>query len=402
MQQWTTAQVYSSILPNLNEKQKRLYVASEALRLGYGGISYVARHSGISRVTITNGVHQLKLKQGAVNNDWRIRQAGGGRKPLSDRQEGVVEAVKRTANPKGNPMHPILHTSHSMEHISNAVQKQGYTASRMSVYRILKNAGFALKANKKTIEGVKNHPDRDRQFQHINKVGLNYQIQGKPIVSVDCKKKELIGNFKNNGREWQERGTNTHVNVYDFKSLAEGKAVPYGIYDIINKKGFVNVGISGDTAEFSVESIRRWWKQAGKTLYPKSTELLVLADGGGSNGSRNRLWKHQLQVLANETRLDIQVCHYPPYTSKWNAIEHELFSFISINWRAKPLLSLEVIIEVISNTTTKAGLTVQAVKDSNTYPTGIKITDKEMKKLHIIRDEFHGDWNYKIKPQITL
>lgn len=397
MQQWTTAQVYSSILPNLNEKQKRLYLASEALRIGYGGISYTARQSGISRVTITNGVRQLKER--VVTNNGRIRQTGGGRKHLSDTQEGIVAVVKKTANPKGNPMHPILHTSHSMEHLSKAVKQQGYTASRMSVYRILKEAGFALKVNKKTIEGTKSHPDRDQQFKHINTIGLRCQIQGTPIISVDCKKKELIGNFKNNGREWQERGTDTQVNVYDFKSLADGKAIPYGVYDTLHKQGFINVGIDHDTAEFSVESIRRWWKHMGKLLYPDATTLLVLADGGGSNGSRNRLWKYQLQTLANETRLDIQVCHYPPYTSKWNAIEHELFSFISINWRARPLTSLEVIIEVISNTTTKAGLTVKAVKDSNTYPTGIKITDKEMKKLHIIRDEFHGDWNYKIRPQ---
>lgn len=269
----------------------------------------------------------------------------------------------------------------------------------MSVYRMLKAAGFALKANKKNIEGAGSHPDRDAQFEYINRIGLQFQLLGNPIISADCKKKELIGNCKNHGREWHQKGTDTTVNVYDFESLGDGKAVPYGVYDVVKKKGFVNVGVDHDTAEFAVESIRRWWSSTGTVMYPPATALLVLVDGEGSNGSRNRLGKKKLQDLANEIGYSIQVCHYPPYTSKWNAIEHELFSFISINWRAKPLVSLEVILELLNHTRTRKGLTISAIKDTNTYPTGIKVTNEEMEQLNIIRNDFHGEWNYVITPQ---
>jgi hypothetical protein len=258
--------------------------------------------------------------------------------------------------------------------------------------------GFSLKANKKRMEGT-SHADRDAQFQHINRTGKAFQAKGKPVISVDCKKKELIGTFKNNGKEWQAKGQETAVNVYDYRSLADGKAVPYGIYDLVHNSGFVNVGIDHETAEFAVESLRRWWKTIGSILYPTKKEVLIVADGGGSNGARNRLWKQQLQQLANETGLAITVCHLPPATSKWNKIEHRLFSYISINWRGKPLTCLETIIELISHTTTEEGLTVTAVKDANIYPTGIKVSDEDMAALNISRNSFHGEWNYTIHPQ---
>lgn len=400
MNQWTTGTVYAVMRERLNERDLRLYFATEALQLGYGGISKVQRESGMSRVTITKGIREIK--RGAEATD-RIRLMGGGRKKLSVDQPLLVEKAKEIANPKGDPESPIQWTSYSMEHITVALQQKGYTISPMSTYRILKAAGFALKANKKTIEGKgANHPDRNAQFEYINAKAKKAIRENNPVISIDCKKKELIGNFKNNGREWIAKNTDTKVNVYDFKSLADGKVAPYGIYDLIHNKGFINVGIDHDTAAFSVESIRRWWNNSGKIDFPNATTLMIAADGGGSNGSRTKLFKVELQKLANQTGLAILVSHYPPYTSKWNAIEHKLFSFISINWRAKPLVSLEVVIELLNHTTTKSGLTVTAMIDKNIYKTKIKVTDTELASLHIIRDTFHGEWNYTILPQTKL
>jgi hypothetical protein len=289
-------------------------------------------------------------------------------------------------------------TSKSLAHLVEALSAKGHAIGKSALAEILHDLGFCLHSNKKSIEG-KSHADRDAQFHHLTTSCKVFEQKGNPIISVDCKKKELIGNFKNNGREWQATAENTSVNVYDFLSLADGKAVPYGVYDLIHKGGFVNVGIDHDTAEFAVESIRRWWLSLGKALYLGKKELLITADGGGSNGARNRLWKQQLQQFANETGLWITVAHYPPATSKWNKIEHRLFSFISINWRAKPLTSLEVVLELISHTTTKEGLAVTAVKDSNLYPTGLKVSDEDIAALNIVREPFHGEWNYTIKPQ---
>jgi len=289
-------------------------------------------------------------------------------------------------------------TTKSAAKLKQALKSQGHQRGETAIRKRLQAMGFSLRANKKSIEGS-SHADRDAQFGHIKQQCEHFEAAGDPIISVDCKKKELIGNFKNNGREWQAKGAETAVNVYDYLSLADGKAVPYGVYDLIQNQGFVNVGLDHDTAEFAVESIRRWWNQHGKRLYPGKTKLLITADGGGSNGARSRLWKREMQRLANETGLCITVCHFPPGTSKWNKIEHRLFSYISINWRAKPLVSLETVIELISHTTTQEGLVVTAIKDSNTYPTGIKVSDEELKALHIIRDEFHGEWNYTFKPQ---
>ncbi len=399
MEQWTTALVYPVMLSQFNEKQQRLYAASEALRIGFGGISKVSRETGISRVTITAGIKQLR---NGVVQDGRIRKSGAGRKLLSYTQTDIVEETCSIADPKGNPENPIRWTSYSMEHIANALKEKGYTISSMSVYRILKTNGFALKANKKTIEGKGTHIDRNAQFMYMNERAKEAIKVGDPVISIDCKKKELVGNFKNNGREWLPKGEDVAVNVYDFLSLADGKIAPYGIYDLVHNSGFVNVGTNHDTAVFSVESIRRWWNNFGKKEYPNATSIMITADGGGSNGSRNRLFKVELQKLANQIGLPIQVSHYPPYTSKWNAIEHKLFSFISINWRAKPLISLEVVMELLNHTTTKSGLRVTAMIDKNIYKTAIKVTDEELEQVNIQKDEFHPEWNYTIIPRTTM
>jgi hypothetical protein len=291
-------------------------------------------------------------------------------------------------------------TSKSLSHLTKALEAKGHSIKKSALAELLHQRRFSLRANKKTLEG-KGHPDRNAQFEHITAKCEAFKQHGNPIISVDCKKKELLGQFKNNGREWQAKGEDTCVNVYDFVSLADGKAVPYGVYDVVHKSGFVNVGIDHETAEFAVESIRRWWRSYGKERYPDKKEVLITADSGGSNGAKTRLWKKMLQQLANEEHLTITVAHYPPGASKWNKIEHQLFSFISINWRAKPLISLEVVLELISATTTEEGLTVSAIKDSNSYPTGIKISKQAMAALNLVRDSFHGEWNYTIKPQPT-
>jgi len=381
----------------LNERQWRLYVATEAKRRGTGGISQVAREAGVTRKTIHKGLQELEA--GALYEPGgRIRRKGGGRKQVSAKDETLCADLEELLEPKGDPQSLVQWTTKSMSKLKQALKSQGHTIGETAIRELLKGMGFSLKANKKTIEGTV-HADRDAQFQQINRTGKAFEGAGKPMISVDCKKKELIGTFKNNGREWQAKGQDTTVNVYDYRSLADGKAVPYGIYDLVQNKGFVNVGIDHETAEFAVESIRRWWRSIGSALYPTSKELLIIADGGGSNGARNRLWKIQLQQFATETGLSITVCHLPPATSKWNKIEHRLFSYISINWRGKPLTSFETVIELISHTTTKQGLTVTAVKDSNIYPTGIQVSDEDLAALNITREPFHGDWNYTIQPQ---
>jgi len=381
----------------LNERQWRLYVATEAKRIGRGGISLVAREARVTRKTIRTGIRELEAS-GRYQPGERIRKQGGGRKKNTAKDTTLRADLEELLEPKGDPESLLKWTSKSVSKLRGALTSQGHTLGETAIRRLLHEMGFSLKANKKRIEGA-SHADRDAQFQHINGTGKAFEAQGKPVISVDCKKKELIGNFKNSGREWQASGQETTVNVYDYLSIADGKAVPYGIYDLLQNRGFVNVGIDHETAEFAVESIRRWWKSVGSKLYPTSAELLIVADGGGSNGARNRLWKQQLQHLANEARLAITVCHLPPATSKWNKIEHRLFSYISINWRGKPLTSLETMIELISHTTTKEGLTVTAVKDTNSYPTGIKVSDEAMTALKITSHPFHGEWNYTIQPQ---
>jgi hypothetical protein len=390
----TTKEQYAILRPTLNELQWRIYLGTESEKIGFGGISIVARDSGSDRKTIRKGV--VESKQPFPK---RVRKIGGGRKGLKETDVTLVKDLEEILEPKGDPMTFVKWTTKSLAHLVASLEDKQHTIKKSALADLLATLGFSLKANKKNIEGV-SHPDRDLQFKHIKNTCATFENKGSPIISVDCKKKELIGNFKNNGKEWQPKGKNTIVNVYDFMSLSDGKACPYGVYDTILNTGFVNVGINHDTASFAVESIRRWWKNVGKKLYPNKKELLITSDGGGSNGVRNKLWKKELQNFSNETKLAISVTHLPPATSKWNKIEHRLFSFISMNWRGRPLTSLETIIELLSHTKTDKGLTVTAIVDKNIYPTGVKVTDDEMKKLNILRDEFHGEWNYTIKPQL--
>jgi transposase len=400
----TTQEYYAIMRQELNEKQWRHFLALEALKIGHGGINQVMAQTGVAWQTVKKGIQEIEAGE-VYQPGERIRRPGGGKKRLASYMPDIELLVEQTADPKGDPERTIRWTSLSMDHIATALNDQGYPISPMSVYRVLKAKGFALKANKKNIEGHGNHPDRDAQFEHINQMGLTMAQKGAVILSVDCKKTELIGNFKNNGREWVAEGMDTAVNVYDFgekdKDGHRVKAIPYGVYDVLKKQGFVNVGIDHNTAAFAVESITRYWQGYGKHTYLDAKELLILADGGSSNGTTNKLWKVSLQKLANQTGLTLHVCHYPPGTSKWNAIEHQLFSFIAINWRAKPLLSYAVMLEILNHTMTKSGLTVTAVIDDNRYETGLKITRDEMESLNIERDLFHGDWNYTIAPQRT-
>jgi transposase len=382
---------YELLRPVLNERQWRIYLGTEARKLGLGSISQVARVAGVDRETVSRGIADSK----APPLLDRIRLPGGGRKTLTDTDPTLETDLEALLDPKGDPMSPIQWTTKSLSRLESALNKAGHAVSYRTIGRILKAKGFSLQANKKNVEGV-SHPDRDGQFQLINTTVKDFLATGDPVISVDCKKKELLGNFKNNGREWQPKGSAEVVNVYDFPSLADGKAVPYGIYDRLTNTGFVNVGTSADTSAFAVESIRRWWKEHGRKLYPNAKRLLITCDGGGSNGSRNRLWKKELQELVDEIGIPITIRHYPPATSKWNAIEHKLFSYISINWRAKPLTSLETVIRLISSTTTESGLTVTAIPDTNTYEKGIKISDKELAALNVRREDFHGEWNYTI------
>jgi len=390
--QTKTKEQYAFLEGLLNERQYRIYLASEAKKIGHGGVAIVASLSGASTKRISRGLSDME--EPPLPHE-RIRRSGGGRKKSIIAGSSVESALEDLLEPKGNPMSPVQWTTKSLSKLEDALGKAGYVVSYRTIGRALKSKGFSMKANKKNIEGT-SHPDRDGQFQLINKTVKDFLATGDPIISVDCKKKELLGNFKNNGREWQPKGSSEVVNVYDFPSISDGKAVPYGVYDRLTNTGFVNVGTNADTSAFAVESIRRWWKDHGSKLYPNAKRLLITCDGGGSNGSRNRLWKKELQKLVNEIGITITIRHYPPATSKWNAIEHKLFSYISINWRGRPLTSLETVIDLISHTTTKAGLTVTAIPDTNTYQKGIKISDEELAELNIKRHEFHGEWNYAI------
>jgi transposase len=392
----TTQQQYEILRQELNEQQWRLYLGTEALKIGYGGISQVAELSGADWKTVQRGVKELQGERPRAQG--RIRKPGGGRKKRVVTDPTLQRDLEELLEPTGDPMSFVQWTTHSLAHLVSALSKKGHTIKKSALAKLLHAWGYSLKANKKTIEGT-SHAD---QFGHSNALCKQFEQKQAPAISVDCKKKELLGMFKNQGREWQSNGQQTLVNVYDYRSLADGKAIPYGSYDLVHNQGFVNVGIDHETAEFAVESIRRWWKYCGQKLYPEAHELLITADGGESLGVRNKLWKKALQRLANEEQLTITVAHSPPATSKWNKIEHRLFSFISINWRAKSLTSLETVIELISHTSTKEGLQVTAIKDSHTYPTGITVTDAELPALNIVRASFHGEWNYTIKPQDTL
>ncbi len=392
---------FGLILPHLNEHTARLYLGSEAQILGRGGKQLVAKLAGVSRVRIDKGIAELddEVKIKEDSHLKKIRRSGGGRKQHRESQAGLMEALGSIIAPHtmGDPMKVLLWSSKSLRNIERSLKEKGFLVSYVTVGELLKSLGYSLQGNKKTDEGGSDL-DRNEQFEFINKTALSFMANDAPVISVDCKKKELIGNFKNAGTDWFKKGEAPEVNVYDFIDKELGKAVPYGVYDIAKNEGWVSVGISKDTAEFAVNSIRNWWQQMGKEQYPLSDKLLVTADGGGSNSSRSRLWKRELQTLATELKLEVHVCHFPPGTSKWNKIEHRMFSYITKNWRAKPLESLEVIVNLIANTTTQKGLTIKAKADENEYKKGLKVDDEELKKINLTNKEFRGEWNYKISP----
>jgi hypothetical protein len=394
---------YDTIKEHLNEKNQRLWLGNEALALGRGGISYVSKETGVARNTIAKGceeIQQLPQKIISMEGD-RVRKEGGGRKTIISKDDTLIPDLYACIEPfiRGDPESPLLWTTKSLRSISDELAKKGHDISYRSIGTILDELGFSLQSNRKIHEG-ESHEDRDAQFLHLYNRCNVFMQDNQPVISVDAKKKELIGNVKNNGKTWRQKNDPVKVNVYDFPSMYD-KAIPYGIYDIGNNQGWVNIGIDHDTAEFSVESIRRWWKFSGSKLYPDAKRLLITADCGGSNGYRNRLWKSELQKLSNEENLTISVCHLPPGTSKWNKIEHRLFSFMSITWRGQPLLSYQVMINHIRSTKTRTGLSVDALLDENIYQKGIKISDEEMERINLIRDPFHGEWNYSIQPQIA-
>jgi hypothetical protein len=397
----TIAEKYATLAPVLDERARRLWAATEARAIGWGGVSRVAEATGLSRTTIRAGLDEIEVGPGdAEVVTGRIRRAGGGRKPLIVHDPKLVGALEALLDPvtRGDPMSPLRWTCKSADKLAAELTAGGHPSSERSVNRLLHDLGYSLQSNRKTIEG-KGHPDRDAQFRHINRRVKAYQRRGQPVVSVDAKKKELIGRFRNGGREWRPEGHPEEVKVHDFAEKGLGKAIPYGVYDPTVNAGWVSVGVDHDTAEFAVETLRRWWRSMGGRVYPDATELLVTADGGGSNGTRCRLWKLELQGLADEIGLGISVCHFPPGTSKWNKIEHRMFCHITENWRGRPLVSREVVVNLIGHTTTKQGLSIRSELDANDYPLGRKVTDEQMEALCIRRDRFHGEWNYTILPR---
>lgn len=397
---------FSLLAPILDEKQLRLYVAAEALAIGRGGISLVSQASGVSRPTITSGCKELS-EEGARKNatgraSGRIRKAGGGRKRTVDLDKTLRSDLESLIEPvtRGDPESPLRWTAKSVRNLAENLKALGHKTSHRMIAEMLQEMGYSLQANRKILEGSA-HPDRNAQFEHIYCNVKKFQGDGQPVISVDTKKKELVGDFKNGGRELRPKGNPEQVRVHDFEIPELGKVAPYGVYDQTRNEGWVNVGTDSDTAAFAVESIRRWWKTMGKDRYPEAERLLITADSGGSNGARIRLWKTEIQRFANETGMAISVCHLPPGTSKWNKIEHRLFAYISQNWRGKPLVSHEVVVNLIASTTTRKGLTVRCALDTNKYPKGIKVSDEELKQVNIHRDEFHGEWNYTIHPSTT-
>jgi hypothetical protein len=388
---------YREMAPVLNEQSRRRFVALEARALGRGGISLMARISGLARSTIYHGLSDIQDKVSAAPG--RVRQKGAGRKRKASEDPTLVVDLKSLVEPvtRGDPMQPLLWTTRSLRNLVNELAKQGHEVCPTVVGDLLRGMGYSLQANSKTREGSK-HIDRDAQFQYINTQAKAFLAAHEPVISVDTKKKELVGNFKNNGREWRPKGTPELVNIHDFIDPKLSRAVPYGVYDITNNLGWVSVGTDHDTASFAVNAIRRWWRTMGKKRHPKATRLMISADGGGSNGYRVRLWKVELQKLADEIKLPITVCHLPPGTSKWNKIEHRLFSFITINWRGKPLRSYRTIVQLIAATTTDTGLKVRAELDENKYPKAVKVSDAQLAAVNLSRHAFHGDWNYTIAP----
>jgi Rhodopirellula transposase DDE domain len=391
-------QKYKRLFPYLDERQRRLVAAEDARVLGYGGIARVARAAGLSRPTLHHALTELGAKPVAVH---RVRRAGGGRKPLCDTDPALVGALEALMDPttRGDPMAPLRWTCKSTRHLAAELTSQGHPISHQGVAEVLRGLGYSLQAHRKTLEGTQ-HPDRDAQFHYLNRTTQAFRAQGGPVIWVDTKKKELVGNYRNGGREGQPQGRPEKGLVQDFPHPRLGRAIPYGVYDSGENLGWVNVGCDHDTASFAVQSIRRWWDKMGARRYPRADQLLICADSGGSHGYRVRLWKVGLQQFATETGLTVTVCHFPPGTSKWNKIEHRLFSHITMNWRGRPLISYEVIVNLISATATKTGLRVRAALDRKQSPSGQKVSDAVRQTLHLEPHAFQGEWNYTLKPEI--
>ncbi len=392
-------QKYSALASALNERSRRLWAATEAKSIGHGGIALVERAIAISRSTISRGIKELESAQkrmGAAH----IRRPGGGRKKTAQKDTTLRTDLEALVEPSvaGDPQSPLRWTSKSLRKLAAELQAMGHATSHRMVAELLVEAEYSLQANRKSVEEGKRHPDRDGQFRYINDQVRRFQRIRQPVISVDTKKKELVGDFKNAGKEWRPKGEPERVRVHDFLIKENGKVAPYGVYDITRNAGWVGVGIDHDTASFAVRTIRRWWQVMGRVRYPQAKELLITADSGGSNGARVRLWKWELQKFANATGKAITVCHLPPGTSKWNKVEHRLFSYISMNWRGRPLVSLATIVSLIASTRTKGGLRVRCELDKGRYPKGVKISDEQMAKINLHHHHFHGDWNYTIRP----
>ena len=392
---------YRALRVEMDERGRRQWAAVEARELGWGGITTVAQATGLSRTTITAGLRELDLpaRQRAAEA-VRVRRPGGGRRPLTETDPGLMAALEVLIEPatRGDPESPLRWTCKSTRRLADELTRGHHPVSVNTVAALLRQAGYSLQANRKTREGA-SHPDRNAQFEHINTSVRSFHDRGQPAISVDAKKKELVGDFKNAGREWHPRGEPEEVRAHDFMDKTLGKAIPYGVYDILNNQGWVSVGIDHDTAQFAVNSIRTWWKKMGRRRFPRARQLLITADGGGSNSHRSRLWKVSLQKLADELGLKLVVCHFPPGTSKWNKIEHRLFSFITQNWRGRPLVSHQAVVNLIAATNTKTGLVVKAALDTHTYDTGVKVTDEEVVRLRLVPHPFHGEWNYTLSPR---
>jgi len=388
---------YQMLAPELNERTLRLFAAAEAKYLGRGGITLVARAIEVSRDRISRGLQDLEAER-KLEPD-RIRRPGGGRKKQVEKDPTLEKDLEQLISPytRGDPESPLRWTCKSVRKLAAELNRKGHQISHSSVASLLRGMNYSLQANRKTTEG-KQHPDRDAQFNYINQTAQQQQRRGQPVISVDTKKKELVGDFANKGREWHPQGDPEKVRVHDFIDKELGKVAPYGVYDLTRNNGWVSVGIDHDTAAFAVATIRRWWRKMGRPAYSKASHLLITADSGGSNGSRTRLWKVELQKMANQTGLTITVCHFPPGTSKWNKIEHRMFSFITKNWRGKPLIDRATIVNLIGSTKTKEGLRIRCELDTNHYPKGIKVSDAQMEKVKLKKHEFHGDWNYTIYP----
>jgi len=395
---------YQALSGRLDEATLRLWAATEARSLGRGGVSAVARATGLSRTTIHAGLAALKVMEAAPapkrGGRSPIRASGGGRKKLTDKDASLLRDLDALVEPtaRGDPMSPLRWTCKSTYRLADELNRQGHAVSQRTICDLLHQMSYSLQSTRKTREGGQ-HQDRDAQFGYIARRVAEYQAAGEPVISVDTKKKELVGDFKNAGREWQPKGMPEQVRVHDFIDPALGKVAPYGVYDVTTNMGWVSVGIDHDTAEFAVESIRRWWREMGAAVYPNVRRLLITADCGGSNGNRVRLWRRELQKLADELRMTIRVCHFPPGTSKWNKIEHCMFCHITANWRGRPLVSRQVVVNLIGSTTTQAGLHISANLDENAYASGIKVSAAELAALAIERDEFHGEWNYQLRPR---